>query len=65
MYDKYLAEKDKNGLTLDPEDTTEEQNNDRFFAFLYPEFKKDLSHVLRTENISILDMKKKYLGFVE
>lgn len=48
MYEKYLEEKDKNGLTLDPEDTTEEQNNDRFFAFLYPEFKKDLSHVLRT-----------------
>ncbi len=36
MYQKYLEEKDKNGLTLDPEDTTEEQNNDRFFAFLYP-----------------------------
>lgn len=48
MNQKYLVEKDKYGLTVDPEDTTEEQNNDRFFSFLHPEFKQDLSHILRT-----------------
>ena len=64
MYEKYLNEKTKYGLTLDPEDTTEEQNNDKFFSFIHPEFKHDLSHILRNSNISILDFKKQYLGHV-
>jgi hypothetical protein len=47
MQHRYNAEKDNLGLTLDQQDSTEEQNNNNFFSYLHPEFKHDLSYVLK------------------
>ena len=55
-------EKDKYGLSLQPDDTTEEKANDKFFSFLHPEFKLDLSSVLKPKRPRFCSSKKGILA---
>jgi hypothetical protein len=46
------------GLSIQEEDNTEEKANNNFFRGLYPNFKLDISEVLRDPDMSVHRFKK-------
>lgn len=63
MQSAYEKMRDRFGLTVEDKDDQEEVANNSFFKTLHPEFKYNISDVLKNPHLTLADFKKDYMGF--
>ncbi len=54
--------RNKFGLDTQDKDDQEEVANNNFYKILHPDFKYNISDVLKDPKLTLSDFKKKYLG---
>lgn len=63
MENIYETMKNYYGLSIQEEDNQEEKANNKFFCDLYPNFKYEISEVLKDPSMTVNKFKRQYLGY--